>query len=124
MPVSEIPTLLTKVSGVHDRRRHEPLGGSGCMLPQGKKLDICFQGAISCILRSQSMENSGVFSLTFSSNKHKIKEEIERHQSIPRINANFAQSRGNPVHFRTQNYCSLMLGYQKGKMAEKSQRNN
>ena len=102
MPVSEIPTLLTKVSGVHDRRRHEPLGGSGCMLPQGKKLDICFQGAISCILRSLAMENSEVFFLDILIEKtSKVNEEIERHESMPWINANFAQSRGNPVRFRT-----------------------
>ena len=37
---------------------------------------------------------------------------------MPRMNANLAQSRGNPVHFCTQNYRSLILGYQKGKMAE------
>ena len=67
------------------------------------------------------MENSGVFSLTFSLNKRKISEEIERHESIPRMNT---QSRGNPPHFRTQDYRSLMLGHQKGKMAEKSQKNN
>ena len=50
-----------------------------------------------------------------------INEEIERYKRIPRINANLAQSRSNPVHFRTQNYRSLMVGYQKGKMAEKPQ---
>ena len=38
------------------------------------------------------------------------------------MNANLAQSRGNPFHFRTQNYRSLILGYQKGKMAEKPQK--
>ena len=37
------------------------------------------------------------------------------------MNAKHAQSRGNIFHFRTQNYSSLMLGYQKGKMAEKPQ---
>ena len=42
---------------------------------------------------------------------------------MPRMNANLAQSQGNPVHFCTQNYRSLMLGYQKGKMAEKPQKN-
>ena len=51
----------------------------------------------------------------------KINEEIERHR-MPRMNANLAQSRGNPFHFRTQNYRSLMLRYQKGKMAEKPQK--
>ena len=41
------------------------------------------------------------------------------------MNANLAQSRqDNPVHFRTQNYCSLMLGYQKGNMTEKPQKNS
>ena len=38
------------------------------------------------------------------------------------MNANLAQSRGNTFHFRTQNYRSLMLKYQKGKMAEKPQK--
>ena len=38
------------------------------------------------------------------------------------MNANLAQSRGNTLHFRTQSYRSLVLGYQKGKMAEKPQR--
>ena len=66
------------------------------------------------------MENSGVFFLDiFSLKKHKINEEIERHESMPWMNTNLAQSRGKPMHFRTQNYRSLMLGYQKGKMAEK-----
>ena len=37
----------------------------------------------------------------------------------PRMNASLAQSRGIPVHFRTKTYRSLMLGYQKGKMAER-----
>ena len=49
------------------------------------------------------MENSEVFPYTFSLNKHKINEEIERHESMSRMNANLAQSRANPVHFRTQN---------------------
>ena len=40
------------------------------------------------------------------------------------MNANLAQSRGNPFYFHTQNYRSLMLGYQKGKMAEKLQKNS
>ena len=53
-------------------------------------------------------------------NKHKINEEIERHESMPRMNANLEQNLGNPVPFRTQNYCSL----QKGKMAEKPQKNS
>ena len=56
-------------------------------------------------------------------NKHKINEEIERHR-MPKMNANLAQSRDNPFHFRTQNSRSLMLGYQKGKMAEKPQKNS
>ena len=45
MLVLEIPALLTETrpflarhSCVHDRRRRDPLGGSGCMLPQEKKL--------------------------------------------------------------------------------------
>ena len=38
-----------------------------------------------------------------------INEEIERYKRIPRINANLAQSRSNPVHFRTQNYRRLSL---------------
>ena len=50
------------------------------------------------------MENSEVFPYTFSLSKHKINEEIDRHESMSRMNANLAQSRGNPVHFRTQNY--------------------
>ena len=62
--------------------------------------------------------------MAFSLNKHKINEEIERHKSITRMNANLAQSRGNPFHFCTQSYRSLMLGYQKGKMAEKPQKNS
>ena len=37
---------------------------------------------------------------------------------MPRMNANLAQSRGNPFHFRTQNYRGLMLGYQKGEITE------
>ena len=57
------------------------------------------------------MENSGVFFfLTFSLNKHKINEEIERQESMPRMNANLAQSRGNPVHFRpnlSQSYARI-----------------
>ena len=64
------------------------------------------------------------FSWIFSLKKHKINEEIERHKGMPRMNANLAQSRGNPFHFRTQNYRSRMLGYQKGKMAEKPQKNS
>ena len=55
-------------------------------------------------------------------NKDKINEEMERQESMPRMNANLAQSRGNPLHFRTQNNPSLMLGYQKVKMAEKRQK--
>ena len=50
-----------------------------------------------------------------------INQEIEGHESMSRMSANLTQSGGNPVHFRTQNYRSLMLGYQKGKMAEKPQ---
>ena len=42
----------------------------------------------------------------------------------PGMNANLAQSRGNPFHFRTQNYRSLMLGYQKEQVAEKPQKNS
>ena len=38
------------------------------------------------------------------------------------MNANLAQSQGNPVLHRTPHYCRLMLGYQKGKMAEKPQK--
>ena len=53
-----------------------------------------------------------------------INEEIEHHKSMPRMNANLAQSRGNLFLFRIQNYRSLMLGYQKGKMAEKPQKNS
>ena len=44
---------------------------------------------------------------------------MERHESMPQMNANLAQSQGNPVHFCTQTYRSLMLEYEKGKMAEK-----
>ena len=69
------------------------------------------------------MENGGIFFLHFSLNKHKINEEIERHR-MPQMNTNLAQSRGNPFHFPTQNYRSLMLGHQKGKMAEKPQKNS
>ena len=53
-----------------------------------------------------------------------INEEIERHKNMPRMNAKHAQSRGNTFHFRTQNYRSLMLGYHKGKTAEKPQKNS
>ena len=64
------------------------------------------------------------FSQTFSLNGHiKINKEIERHQSMPRMNdtnANPTQSQGNPVHFRIKNYRSLILGYQR----EKWLRNN
>ena len=56
--------------------------------------------------------------------KHNINKEIERHESMPRMNANLAQSRDNPVHFCTQNYRRLMLGYQKGKMAVNPQKNS
>ena len=45
MPVSEIPALITKRrrflaqhTRAHDRRRCEPLGRSGGMLPQEKKI--------------------------------------------------------------------------------------
>ena len=69
-------------------------------------------------------KKSVFFSWTFSLNKHKINEEMERHKSMPRMKANLAQSRGNRFHFRTQNYRSLMLGYQKGKMVEKPQKNS
>ena len=57
-------------------------------------------------------------------NKHKIDAEIEQHESMTPTIANLAQSRDNPVHFRTQNNRSLMLGYQKGKIAEKPQKNS
>ena len=40
------------------------------------------------------------------------------------MNVKLAQSRDNPVHSRTQNYRNLMPGYQKGKMAEKAQKNS
>ena len=71
------------------------------------------------------MENSGVFFLDILIEKtSKVNEEIERHESMPWINANFAQSPGNPVYFRAQNYRSLMQGYQKGKVAEKPQKNS
>ena len=53
------------------------------------------------------MENSGVF------NDFLIETEVERNESVPRVNANLSQSQGNPVH--TQNYCRLMFGCQKGK---------
>ena len=53
------------------------------------------------------MENSGVFFLRLSHclmNKQRINEEIERHESMPRMDANLAQSRGNPVPVGNQNY--------------------
>ena len=67
------------------------------------------------------MENSGgFFPQTFSLSKHNmINEEIDRHESMPRLNAKFPQSQGNPVHFRTKN---AMIGYQKENLAEKTQK--
>ena len=53
-----------------------------------------------------------------------INQEIEGHESMSRMSANLTQSGGNPVHFRTQNYRSLMLGCQKGKMTAKPQKNS
>ena len=53
-----------------------------------------------------------------------INQEIEGHESMSRMSANLTQSGGNPVHFRTQNDRSLMLGYQKGKMTAKPQKNS
>ena len=47
------------------------------------------------------------FSWTFSLNKHNINKEIKHHKSMPQVNTNLAQSRGNPVHFCTQNYQSF-----------------
>ena len=68
MTVSDIPALSTKKSWflardgyAHDRRRREPIGGSWGMLPREKIKDMCLQDAISYILRSHLMENSGVF---------------------------------------------------------------
>ena len=58
------------------------------------------------------MENSGAFFLDFLIEKAQLNEETERHESMPWMNANLAQSWGN---VRTQNYCSLMLRYRKGK---------
>ena len=77
------------------------------MLPRGKKIRYVSLRCHFLHLRSKSMENSGgFFPQTFSLSKHNmINEEIDRHESMPRLNAKFPQSQGNPVHFRTKMLC-------------------
>ena len=58
-------------------------------------------------------------------NKHKLDKDVDCNEGMPRMNANLAQSRGNPVHYRAQIYRRLMPGRQRAgaNMADKPQKN-
>ena len=58
-------------SCAHEGGGCEPLRGSKDMLSQEKFQDMfLYKDAISCILRSQSMENSGIFNISYWSLSH------------------------------------------------------
>ena len=80
---------------------------------QSKALDKSIATTPTSCFSSRDFLQSSVSFISAVDSKHKINEEIERHKSITRMNANLAQSRCNPFHFHIQNYRSLMLGYQK-----------
>ena len=114
---TEIPSLACQLKKVrfvkwymyscaHNHQRCKPLGSPGVIATPEKNFRyVPLRCHSACILRSQSMENSGIF------NK----------QWKPRPIGPYHR-----VHYWAWSYCRLMLGFQKGKngweTTEKKQR--